>query len=174
MTTVETRTRVGDLGLLMLRIGIGATALQAGLIKFFGFSTTVGYMETGGWKWPNFAAFLVAAAETAGGSALIFGFLTPLAACAVLAAMLDAWAVNVSGAAFWSSPFNEPFLLAVGALALLLIGAGKFSLDSWFFDRPTWPAPVTVGLTVVAVAAAIATWVVLNGTNPLHLTAPGA
>lgn len=174
MTTLEARSRVGDLGLLLLRIGIGATVLQAGLLKFFDFSTTVGYMETGGWKWPNFAAFLVAGTETAGGLALMFGLLTPLAACAVLGAMLDAWAVNVSGAAFWSSPFNEPFLLAVGALTLLLIGAGKFSLDSWFFDRPTWPAPLTVGLTVVAFAAAIATWVLLNGTNPLHITAPAA
>ena len=41
-------------------------------------------------------------------------------ATAVIAAMLDAWAVNVSGAAFWSEPFNVPFLVAIGATALLL------------------------------------------------------
>ena len=50
-------------------------------------------------------------AETAGGIGLILGLLTPLAACAVIAAMIDAWAVNVSRRAFWSEPFNVPFLL---------------------------------------------------------------
>ena len=46
-----------------------------------------------------FAAFMVTAAETAGGIGLLLGLLTPLAACAVVAAMIDAWAVNVSAAA---------------------------------------------------------------------------
>ncbi len=50
--------------------------------------------------------------------------LTPLAACAVLGAMICAWAVNVSGAAFWSEPFNVPFLIGLGAAALLFTGAG--------------------------------------------------
>ena len=35
-------------------------------------------------------------------TALLLGLLTPLAACGILAAMIDAWAVNVSPAAVWS------------------------------------------------------------------------
>ena len=31
--------------------------VQAGLRKAFDFSTTVGFMETGGWRLPTFAAF---------------------------------------------------------------------------------------------------------------------
>ena len=80
--------------------------LQAGLRKAFDFSTTVGFMEAGGWRLPKFAALMVTAAETLGGIGLLLGVLTPLAACAVVAAMIDAWAVNVSAAAFWSEPFN--------------------------------------------------------------------
>ena len=82
--TVETSTSLADLGLLILRIGIGAAMVQAGLIKVFDFSTTVGFMESGGWRMPTFAALVVSVAETAGGIGLILGVLTPLAACAVI------------------------------------------------------------------------------------------
>ena len=87
-----------------------------------------------------------------------------------VAAMIDAWLVNVSGGPVWSDPINVPFLAAFGAATLLFTGAGRFSLDAKVFDRPRWPAAVGVALLVAAVAAAVATWVLLNGTNPLHLT----
>ena len=107
------------------------------MIKAFDFNTTVGFMEAGGWRLPKFAAFMVTAAETPGGIGLLLGLLTPLAACAVIAAMIDAWAVNVSGGAFWSEPFNVPFLLAIGATALLFTGAGAYSVDARLFGRTT-------------------------------------
>lgn len=118
-------TSLADVGLLILRVGVGATMIQAGLRKAFDFDTAVGSMESGGWRLPMFAAFMVTAAETAGGIGLLLGLLTPLAACAVVAAMIDAWAVNVSAAAFWSDPFNVPFLIAVGAGALLFPVHGR-------------------------------------------------
>lgn len=102
----------------------------------------------------------------------MLGLLTPLAATAVVAAMIDAWLVNVSGAAFWSDPFNVPFVLAFAGTAVLLAGAGTHSLDHRLWGRATWPRVVSVTLLVVAISAAVTTWVVLNGTNPLHLTAP--
>jgi putative oxidoreductase len=177
MVTTEmstpTTTSIADIGLLILRIGVGAAVLQAGLLKAFDFTTTVGFMESGGWRLPTFAAFIVTAAETAGGIGLLLGFLTPLAACAVIAAMLDAWAVNVSAAAFWSQPFNVPFLLAVGAAALLFTGAGTYSVDNRVLGgRTRFSVRVAVGLLVVAIAAAALTWLLLNGTNPIHVTAP--
>jgi putative oxidoreductase len=90
--STTTTTSVADVGLLILRVGVGATMLQAGLRKAFDFSTAVGSMESGGWRLPTFAAFMVTAAETAGGIGLLLGLLTPLAACAIIAAMIDAWA----------------------------------------------------------------------------------
>ena len=167
-------TSVADVGLLILRVGVGATMLQAGLRKAFDFSTTVGSMESGGWRLPTFAAFMVTAAETAGGIGLLLGLLTPLAACAVIAAMIDAWAVNVSAAAFWSEPFNVPFLVAAGAATLLFTGAGVYSVDARMLGRPRFDVRIAVGLLVVAIAAALLTWILLNGANPIHFTAPEA
>jgi putative oxidoreductase len=176
MATTEvatsTTTSLADAGLLILRIGVGATMLQAGLRKAFDFNTTVGFMESGGWRLPKFAAFMVTAAETAGGIGLLLGLLTPLAACAVIAAMIDAWAVNVSAAAFWSDPFNVPFIIAVGAAALLFTGAGAYSVDARIFGRWRLSARVAMGLLILAIAAALLTWILLNGINPIHFTAP--
>jgi len=177
MTTTDVTARtttlsLTDIGLLILRIGVGAAILQAGLIKAFDFGTTVSFMESDGWRLPKFAAFMVTASETLGGIGLLVGALTPLAACAVIAAMIDAWAVNVSGGAFWSEPFNVPFLLAIGATALLFVGAGAYSVDARLFGKTTWSPRIAVGLLILAIAAAILTWIALNGTNPIHFSAP--
>jgi uncharacterized membrane protein YphA (DoxX/SURF4 family) len=161
-----------DLGVLILRLSVGATMVHGGVLKAVDFPSTVQFMERGGWKSPTFAAYLVTATEIAGGAALLLGLLTPLAACGILAAMIDAWAVNVSGAAVWSEPFNVPFLVAFAAAALLFVGAGGYSVDARVFGRPRWPGAVTIPLFLVAVAAAVATWVLLNGVNPLHLSTP--
>ena len=127
-------------------------------------------MEAGGWRLSEFAAFMVTAAETLGGIGLLLGVLTPLAACAVIAAMIDAWAVNVSAAAFWSDPFNAPFLIALGAATLLFTGAGAFSVDARVFGRTGWSARIAVGLLIVAIAAAILTWICAqrDQPDPLH------
>jgi putative oxidoreductase len=170
--TPTTTTSLADIGLLILRIGVGATVIQAGLIKAFDYNTTVGFMEQGGWRLPKFAAFMVTAAETAGGIGLLLGLLTPLAAMAVIAAMIDAWAVNVSAAAFWSEPFNTPFLLAVGAAALLFTGAGAYSIDARVFGHSRFGPRIAVGLLIIGIAAAVLTWLLLNGSNPIHFTAP--
>ncbi|AFM18709.1 putative membrane protein [Mycolicibacterium chubuense NBB4] len=161
-----------SLALLILRLGVGAAALQAGLIKAFDFSATTGFMAQGGWRLPTFAAFMVTASETLGGIGMLVGALTPLAACSVLGAMLCAWAVNVSGAAFWSAPFNVPFLIGIGAAALLFAGAGAYSVDGRALTRLTWSLRVSAGLLALAFVVAILTWVALYGVNPIHFTAP--
>lgn len=161
-----------DTGLLILRVATGATMLQAGLIKAFDFSTAVGFMESSGWRLPQFAAFMVTAAETLGGIGLLFGILTPLAACAVIGAMVDAWAVNVSADAFWSQPFNVPFLVAFAAAALLFTGAGTLSVDHRIFGRSRVSMMPVIGLLAVGVIVAVVTWIALNGVNPIHFTAP--
>jgi uncharacterized membrane protein YphA (DoxX/SURF4 family) len=89
--STQATTSLADVGLLILRIGFGATMLQAALRKAFDFNSAVTFMESGGWRLPKFAAFMVTTAETAGGIGLLFGLLTPLAACAVIGAMIDAW-----------------------------------------------------------------------------------
>ncbi len=170
--TTRTTTSTAEAGLLILRIGVGAALVQAGLIKALNFGTTVGFMEAGGWRLPTIGALMVTIAETLGGIGLILGILTPLAACAVAGAMICAWAVNVSQGAFWSEPFNVPFLLFLGATTLLFTGAGAYSVDGRVLGRP-WSSPrIAVGLLGLAFAVAILTWIVLNGTNPIHFSSP--
>jgi uncharacterized membrane protein YphA (DoxX/SURF4 family) len=171
-TTTTTRSTAADIGLLILRIGVGAAILQAGLRKVFDFGTTVSFMEAGGWRLPGLAAFMVTSAETLGGLGLIFGVLTPLAGFAAVATMVDAWAVNVSAGAFWSDPFNVPFLIGIGATALMFTGAGAYSVDAKVLGRTTWSTRMAVGLLIAAIAAAVLTWVALLGTNPIHFSAP--
>lgn len=166
--TPRTTTTVGDIGMLALRIGVGATLLQAGIRKLVDFGGTVDTLEKAGWKMPGVATLMVSVSETVGGAFLILGLLTPLAACAALAVMIDAWLVNVSAGSVWADPFNHTFVLALGSLALLFAGAGGWSLDARLWRRYWWPAPVTVTLFLLAAAAAAATWVFLNGTNPIH------
>ena len=175
MATPETtarQTSTADLGLLILRIGVGAAMIQAGLIKAFGFAATTGFMEAGGWSLPTLAALMVTVAETAGGIGLVLGLLTPVAACAVVGAMICAWAVNVSHGAFWSEPFNVPFLLFIGAATLLFTGAGAYSVDGRMFGGLRWSPRIALGLLVLAFAVAILTWILLNGTNPIHFGSP--
>ena|SRR6476469_4479888 len=168
----RTTTSTAEVGLLILRVGVGAALVQAGLIKALNFGTTVGFMEAGGWRLPTIGALMVTIAETLGGIGLILGILTPLAACAVAGAMICAWAVNVSQGAFWSEPFNVPFLLFLGATTLLFTGAGAYSVDGRVLGRPWWSPRIAVGLLGLAFAVAILTWIVLNGTNPIHLSSP--
>ena len=80
----------------------------------------------------------------------------------------------VSAAAFWSAPFNAPFLIAVGATALLFTGAGGYSVDARVFGRSRFGLRFGVGLLVLAIAAALLTWVLLNGANPIHFSTPEA
>lgn len=171
---IRTSVATSDFGLLVLRIGAGAAVIQAGAIKLTDFGTVVDFMGAAGFQPATVAAIMVSATEILGGLALLLGLLTPLAACAVTSAMMCAWAADVSGTAFWANPFNVPFLLAIAAIALLFTGAGGFSLDQLLWGRAQWPTLVSVVLLVVAVGAAVATWWLLNGVNPLHLTDPGS
>jgi putative oxidoreductase len=116
---------LADFDLLILRLTTGATMLQASLIKAFDLHSTVNFMETSGWRMPQFAALVVTITETAGGIGLILGLLTPVAACAVLAAMIGTWAANVSGDAFWSMPFNVPFMVRIRGNGPALHGCGR-------------------------------------------------
>lgn len=170
-TCTSRPTTLADVGLLVLRIAIGATLLQAGLNKFFDFNNTALLMAQSGWQLPKVATVMVSFAEAGGGALLIVGLLTPLAAFAVIAVMLDAWAVDVSSMSLWEQPFNHPFALALGGVTVLFAGPGWLSVDARVW-RAQWPAPVALALLLVASLVAVVTWVALNGANPIHFTTP--
>jgi putative oxidoreductase len=127
----------GSLGLLVLRLVMGAAFMIHGWPKI---QNPTGWMpaETG---FPPALQALAAVAEFVGGIGLILGFLTPLAALGIAATMgVAITKVHLpAGHPFVDSQGGHSYELAAvylaGALAILLSGPGRFSLDACLFGR---------------------------------------
>jgi putative oxidoreductase len=123
-----------DLGLLVLRVGIGATMLlghgwgKVGMLveapAEFADPLGVG---------PTLTLLVAVLGEAVGSALIIVGWLTRLATLPLLATMLTAFFV-VHG----DDPFEvaeRSLLFAIPALTLLLTGAGRHSVDGWLARR---------------------------------------
>ncbi|MBF6466704.1 DoxX family protein [Nocardia beijingensis] len=166
-----------DLGLLLLRLVVGATFLYHGLQKLTGWfhgpglDGTRDMMERGGWDHPSVSAILVTAGEVGGGALLILGLATPLAAGAVLAVILDAWAWKqgmAPGFQYKAGPgaVELESILAGVAAVVILTGPGRLSFDrnrGWAIR----PAAGSFVVLLLAIAAAVGTYWYLHGGNPL-------
>ncbi|MBF6191021.1 DoxX family protein [Nocardia sp. CDC186] len=173
----EVRRGTLDLGLLLLRLVVGATFLYHGLQKLTGWfhgpglDGTRDMMERGGWDHPSVSAILVTAGEVGGGALLILGLFTPLAAGAVLAVILDAWAWKqgmAPGFQYKAGPGAVEFesVLAGVSAAIILTGPGRLSFDrsrGWAIR----PAAGSFVILLLAVAAAAGAYWYLHGGNPL-------
>ncbi|MCH8247842.1 MAG: DoxX family protein [Bacteroidetes bacterium] len=127
-----------DVGLLVLRVGFGV-----GFIYYHGWDKITGGPE----RWeglggamsrlginflPTFWGFMMSFAESVGALMIAAGFLfRPL--CAILAfGMFVAWLGHVvSGRGNPGHPFKNFFVL----VGVMLIGPGKYSVDSWLEKR---------------------------------------
>jgi putative oxidoreductase len=121
-------------GLLILRIIAGAGMMFHGWKKI---QNPMGWMGADSGTPAIFQA-LAAIAEFGGGAALIFGLLTPLASFGIAATMLVAISKHVGkGDPFFGKGGSwelAAIYLAIAVL-LMLIGAGRFSLDEILFKR---------------------------------------
>lgn len=129
-------TRAG-LGITILRVITGITFAAHGSQKLFGLFGGYGLAGTGQWMesigiTPGYLmALLAGSAEFFGGLALIVGLLVRPAAVSLIVAMLVAiFAVHI-GNGFFMATNGYEYALILGAIsaALLVEGAGKFSLD---------------------------------------------
>jgi putative oxidoreductase len=130
-----------DIGLLLLRLALGAIMIAHGLQKAFGMfggpgpEGVVGMVSGMGFKPPQLWAWLLIAAELGGGIGLVLGFLTPLCALGVIISQLVAvFMVHGPHGFFLSSGGAVPgfeFNLALlgAAFCLLLTGPGRISVD---------------------------------------------
>ncbi|GAA3957104.1 DoxX family protein [Gordonia caeni] len=183
-----------DLGLLILRVVVGLVFFFHGLQKL----TTWSWIDGSGID--GFSAFLANNAagadaalgfdpdvtrtlaivggisETVGGALLILGLLTPIAGSAVLGVIIVAMtykATLAGGVWFFTAQggggIEFEIVLAAAAIALILCGPGTYSIDrQWGWSRrPAWGSAAWL---IIAVAAAIAIWIVFNGANPLAAT----
>jgi putative oxidoreductase len=126
--------------LTILRITLGVVMLPHGLQKTAGWFGGYGYTGTMGFFTsigiPAFLGFLAIAAETAGAAALIAGITTRIAAFGVGVTLLVASTMHQANGFFmnWSGQQKgegiEFHLLGIAiAVALMIGGAGRFSLD---------------------------------------------
>jgi putative oxidoreductase len=136
-----------SVSLLALRVALGIVILPHGLQKVFGWFGGWGLDGTLGWfagiGIPAFLGILAIAADFAGALALITGFGTRIAALGIGINMVVAalvvhrsngffmnWAGNQKG-----EGFEFHILAAAMALALILGGAGRWSIDRLLASR---------------------------------------
>ena len=129
MSVLSNLHQLSDWGLLALRLGVGVTFLAHGSQK------------RAMWKLQPSAQMpaglltllrVLSIAEPLGGVATLVGLLTQAAAAGFILVMLGAIRLKVTqlhkgftGDGGW----ELEFLLLVGAIALLFLGAGRFALD---------------------------------------------
>jgi putative oxidoreductase len=160
---LENEAALRDAGLLILRVVVGGTFLVHGLDKLIDLSATESYFASLDIPAPGLMAPFVAATETVGGALLLLGLTTRLVALALAGDMLVALLTEHIGDGFFVNEGGSEFVLVLGSasLALVLTGAGSFSVDSTFdVGRRFWQrlnpasriAPQPRGGSAVAIA----------------------
>ena len=140
--TAENEAALRDAGLLLLRVVVGATFLVHGLDKLIDLPSTERYFASLDIPAPTLMAPFVAITETVGGGLLVVGLTARLAGLALAGDMLVALLTEHIGNGFFVAEGGGEFVLLLGgaSLALVLTGAGRFSVDSAFgVGRRLWP-----------------------------------
>jgi putative oxidoreductase len=143
-------------GLLVLRLVVGLTIAAHGAQKLFGWFGGPGFtkmaegLKKQGFKPPWFWTCLVILGEFGGGLSVAFGFLTPVGAAGIFAAMFMAIFKSHWKNGFWNSKRGLEFPLALLGMgvAIGLMGPGSYSLDALFGITLLYP------LLFLALAAA--------------------
>lgn len=134
-------------GAFALRVSLGIMFIAHGLIlKYFTFTLggTAQFFESIGY--PGFLAYVVFAAETLGGLALIVGFQTRLVSFALIPILIGAvmvhapngWLFNAEGGGW-----EYPVFLIVASVAQGLLGGGAFAITKREFPLPILPSAET-------------------------------
>ncbi len=140
---------------LLIRIAVGAVFLFEGIQKFL-YPTVrgVGRFTSIGIPYPEFSANFVGVTEIVAGILILIGLLTRFASILLAVNMLVAiistkipillgygfWGFSLrklSSYGFWSMAHESRTDLAMllGSLFLLVVGAGKISIDYWLMNR---------------------------------------
>jgi putative oxidoreductase len=138
-------TAARETGLTILRIAVGVIFMAHGAQKFFMLgipAVTQGFAQ-GGIPMASFMAPFIASVELLGGTALVLGLLTRLAALGTAFTMIGAMSlVHLKGGFFLPSGIEYTVALLAASVALILMGPGRFSLDA-LLARRTLPRRAT-------------------------------
>jgi putative oxidoreductase len=127
-----------DTGLLVLRVVVGLLLVGHGAQKLFGWfgggglTGTAWYFRSVGYRPARLMAGFAGGAELVGGAGLAAGFMTPLAASAVIGTMLNAGVAVHRRNGLWAvdNGYEYPLVIAAAAITLSFTGAGAASLDA--------------------------------------------
>jgi putative oxidoreductase len=166
-----------NLGLLVLRVGLGVVLGAHGLQKLFGWWGGQGLgafknsLSDAGYQHADILSYVSAGGEIAAGVLLVLGLITPVAAAGALAFLINELLVSISGrphtfAYFLPQGHEYQITLIVLAVAIILAGPGRYGLDAsrGWAHRPFIGSFVAL---LAGIAAGIAVWVLLNGVNPI-------
>jgi putative oxidoreductase len=131
-----------DTGLLILRVCLGLTLAAHGYNKFFGggrIPGTARWFESIGMKPGMLHARIAATTEVSAGLGLAVGLFTPIPAAGFVALMfVAAWTVHrANGFFIVKEGYEYNLVLALSAVAIATVGAGRFSLD-WLIFGHNW------------------------------------
>src|SRR3954469_23874981 len=144
-----------DVGLLLLRVALGAVLMGHGTQKLFGWFGGHGIEGTSqffgslGHRPPKQMAIVAGLSEAGGGLLLVLGFLDPLGSAIVVGVMIVA--ASTHWPAFWVTDNGAelPIFYAVTAAALGLTGPGRVSIDNaigWGYGYPLRLGPIAIGV----------------------------
>ncbi|MEK7095238.1 MAG: DoxX family protein [Patescibacteria group bacterium] len=122
------RLQNADLGIFFIRLAIGIVFVHAGWLKLSDMDMAVTGFAAGGM--PAFLAYLVAYGEFIGGILLILGLWVRYAAIVIGIIMIVAiFKVHlVNGFGMSKGGFEYPLVLLLGALSIITLGEGKYSV----------------------------------------------
>lgn len=158
-----------DVGLFVLRVGLGVIVLGHGLQKLGwfeggGYPTSISaqkaFLTQFGYSSVGFLAWVLTLTEIAAGLSLLFGFLTPLGAAGVIGIMWQFVAgLQWDGGLYGNSTaggFEYSLVFLVAAIALGFTGPGRLSVDralGWKLAGVRW------GLVALALGLVVGTLV---------------
>ena len=127
-----------DIGLLVLRLALGAAFIVHGFPKLFKmYAGFAGWLDSIGIRPGKFWALVVGVVEFFGGIALILGAFTQLAALLIAINMFVAMAkVKWRGSKFVEMEkmgWELDLIYFAAAILLMTLGAGDYSLDRYLF-----------------------------------------
>ncbi|KQB83834.1 DoxX family membrane protein [Corynebacterium oculi] len=173
---VEARRGTLDLGLLILRLGLGGWLILHSLSVFFHLGGSAGLSGLEGqyaaYAAPQALAVAIPATGLAAGVFILLGLITPLFAVAatVVTGFMAADALAHSGAGLdvfsWPEDIWLYVILGTAALAVQFTGPGRYALD---FSRGWARRPLAsswLGLVLAAVGLGVLWWFGA-GVNPL-------
>ena len=171
-----------DIGLLVLRLGIGIVFLGHGLQKLGwfeggGYPTSISkqeeFLKMFGYSSTGFLAWVIVLTEIGVGLSLILGLVTPLGAAGAIGIMWQflagpQWGAGLFGNTAGAGGYEFTLAFFVGAIALAFAGPGQLSLDhlfGWRLSKVRWGlASLILGVVVGTVVLTV--WGVGFGGTP--------